>query len=119
MCGRYTISLGSQEFSHSYYEWKTDESGKRPFRISLKDSKMFVFAGIWETWHDNINTFSIITTEAEKEISDIHNRMPIILPVENTKYWLEESLDREFEFYEVSKKVNSPINNYPELIKVV
>ena len=116
----------------SYYEWKNQEDGKTPYRIKLKDSKVFAFAGIWETWHKNIKTFSIITTEAEKELVQIHNRMPIILPFENIKCWLDDSLDQEsalallnenvktgFEVYEVSRKVNSPINNSPELIRAV
>lgn len=115
----------------SYYEWKKDESGKVPYRIKLKDSKVFAFAGIWETWskEEKINSFSIITTQAEKELSDLHERMPIILPVENMKVWLDNKLDEKtaltilnenvkkgFETYSVSKKVNSPTNDSSELI---
>lgn len=118
-----------------YYEWKNENSQKTPYRIVLKDKNIFAFAGIWETWKSEdkiIKTFSIITTEANQYLHDIHNRMPVILEKEHIKPWLDKKLSIEdaysllkpqpsenFKAYEVSKKVNSPVNNIPELIKAV
>lgn len=118
----------------SYYEWKKESSGKVPYRITLKKDKIFVFAGIWETWNkeETVNSFSIITTKAAKELVELHERMPIILPHENIKAWLDNSLDEKsalalldnpvdhgFDIYEVSKKVNTPTNDSKELIQKV
>ncbi|MEL6943372.1 MAG: SOS response-associated peptidase, partial [Bacteroidota bacterium] len=82
----------------SFYEWKRIEGKKQPFRILLPDEKLLVFAGIWDIWkQDNQiqTTFSIITTTPNKEMEDIHNRMPVILAKEeDQKNWLiEEDLD--------------------------
>lgn len=118
----------------SYYEWKNSEDGKIPYRIKLSDHEVFAFAGIWEIWNheETIKSFSIITTKAVKELSDLHERMPVILPKENMKAWLSDSLKQEealgiindciknnFEYYQVSKKVNSPMNDSKELIQKV
>ncbi|MFN8576167.1 MAG: SOS response-associated peptidase [Candidatus Sericytochromatia bacterium] len=115
----------------SYYEWKNTEEGKIPYRIKLKDNNVFAFAGIWEIWNkeESIKSFSIITTKASDEISDLHERMPVILPYENYKAWLNNELKEDealsiikdclkdkFEYYQVSKKVNSPTNDNKDLI---
>jgi putative SOS response-associated peptidase YedK len=115
----------------SYYEWKKTEQGKIPFRIKVKNQNILAFAGIWEIWNkeETIKSFSIITTQAVKDLSDLHERMPVILPFENMKAWLNDSLSQEealflikecvkndFEYYEVSKNVNSPYNENENLI---
>lgn len=46
-------------------------------------TKHFFFAGIYQK--NNNLEFSIITTEAQGEISDIHHRMPVILKEEEIK----------------------------------
>lgn len=118
----------------SYYEWKNTSEGKQPYRIKLSNQEVFAFAGIWEIWNheETIKSFSIITTQAVKELSDLHERMPVILPKENMKAWINDSLKQEealalindcikdnFEYYQVSKKVNSPNNDFYELIEKV
>jgi putative SOS response-associated peptidase YedK len=40
------------------------------------------FAGIWEIWHD-LETFAIVTTEANAVMRAIHDRMPLILSPES------------------------------------
>ncbi|MBC8320315.1 MAG: SOS response-associated peptidase [Bacteroidetes bacterium] len=116
--------------SNGFYEWKKD-SNKTPFRIFLVDEKIFAMAGIWETWKDSeariINSFSIITTSANSLVADIHNRMPVILNPEDEQAWLFENDEMllqkmllpyasgSMNAYPVSKKVNSPKNNNPEI----
>ena len=115
---------------NGFYEWKKD-TNKTPYRIFLKNDELFAMAGIWETWNDaakrEINTFSIITTSANTAIADIHNRMPVILKPEHEQSWLMEK-DAEkllkllvpfnstkMDYYPISKQVNSPGNNNPEI----
>ena len=120
-----------------YYEWKTENKEKQPYRIKMKDDSLFVMAGIFDHWKDGnnniIKTFSIITTEANELLNEIHHRMPVIFnKKELFDKWLDESLKEDdilamlrtldseyFEPYPVSKKVNSPINNYAEIIEKV
>ncbi|MDI6802543.1 MAG: SOS response-associated peptidase [Bacteroidota bacterium] len=114
-----------------FYEWKKTASEKAPMFISLKNEKPFAFAGLWEAWKTPagklIRTCTIITTTPNELISPIHNRMPVILPKEFRNYWLESNnFDenkliellkpfpaKEMVAYEVSKYVNSPINDSP------
>lgn len=112
--------------ANGFYEWKKD-ANKTPYRIFLKSEEIFAMAGIWETWKDvegkSIHTFSIITTEPNQLMQNIHNRMPVILPRELEQAWLKENDEltlksmlvpfdeRLMDCYPISKKVNSPINS--------
>ena len=118
-----------------FYEWQKLGDGKRPMYIRLKSGKPFGFAGLYEMWNspegENITTCTIVTTEANELMQPIHDRMPVIIPKEREDYWLDPATaDRDsllrllkpysadkMEAYPVSKLVNSPQNNSPELIK--
>ncbi len=82
-----------------FYEWQwLDVKGrkKQKFEIGLPNNDLFVFAGLWSEWIDNLSgelkkTYTIITTEAKGIMEKIHNtkkRMPIILSKNNEKDWL-------------------------------
>jgi putative SOS response-associated peptidase YedK len=66
-----------------FYEWKGEGKEKRPLRILAKSGELFVFAGLWEEWKspsgEVIETFTILTTEAQGPIRSIHSRVPVIL----------------------------------------
>lgn len=120
-----------------FYEWKkpSDPKGrKQPFYIHPRQVDLFGFAGIWETWKDvngqEVKTYSIITTEPNKEMRDIHDRMPVILHTEDEASWLSPAhnddraaievllrpyQDNGLEIYEVSSAVNSVRNNVQDL----
>ena len=75
-----------------FYEWRRSSAGKMPYRISLIDEPLFAFAGLWEHWEGSdgsfIDSFTIITTRANSLISQIHDRMPVIMPLEVHAEWL-------------------------------
>lgn len=121
----------------SFYEWKRHGKEKIPFRILRPDDAPLVFAGIWEKWDkedadDPLYTYSIITTEPNKEMSYVHNRMPMVLPhSEQWEQWLgadqlDEALailrtpaDGTLDMYRVPKEVGNVRNNGPELHRAV
>ncbi len=76
----------------SFYEWKTLDGGKQAFRITFDDGEPFAFAALWEDWlgadGSEIESCTIVTTEASKAIEDIHHRMPVILDPEGFETWL-------------------------------
>ena len=75
--------------ANGFYEWKTTGKSKNPFFISPKDQSLLGFGGIWESnTHLGLETFSIITTAANQDMNDLHERMPLILPQESWKAWL-------------------------------
>ena len=120
-----------------FYEWKRLNDVKIPYFIHPKNIDLYAFAGIWDTWKDEngheIKTYSIMTSEPNKEMKAIHNRMPVILQPEDESSWLEPSNDKPedletllfpfedngLEIYEVSRAVNSPRNNDKSLIEPV
>ncbi len=120
--------------ANGFYEWRKKD--KQPFYIHLKDRELFTFAGIWENWISpegtNIKTCSIITTESNEFMQPIHHRMPVILPRENEFDWISDKMkdskmllpflkpyEKNMLAYEISKDVNSPRNNYKELIQSI
>jgi putative SOS response-associated peptidase YedK len=120
--------------ANGFFEWKKDPQ-KTPYRIHLKNDNLFAMAGIWETWKDGkdnlVHTFSIITTTPNSLMETIHNRMPVILPPEKEKVWLDETNEEDLkallkpidpsgmEAYPISRRVNSPANNDPEIVLAV
>lgn len=119
----------------SFYEWRTSSAGKQPYRILLKSEELFCFAGFWDEWADKatgevVDTFTIITTKANKLMRPIHERMPVLLHPEQEEEWLScESANEhllsllkpypseELKAYPVSSLVNSPANDSPQVLE--
>ena len=82
-----------------FYEWKwhnptAKTSTKDKYAISLKGQNLFAVAGIYNIWHGE-PTFTIVTTEANTLMADIHNtkkRMPVVLHRQEEKLWLGHEL---------------------------
>jgi putative SOS response-associated peptidase YedK len=77
-----------------YYEWKGDVPGKKvPYYFHRPDHGPFAFAGIWEHWMgadgSEIETAAIITSEPNRVVSSIHDRMPVVIQTENHAQWLD------------------------------
>jgi len=81
--------------ANGFYEWvkKGDSPGPRLFE--LPERELLAFAGLWESWQDpqgaNIHTCTIITTNANKYVEPVHERMPVILRPEDEELWLSKS----------------------------
>lgn len=83
-----------------WFEWHQRAGRKYPYYIQLSDGQPFAMAGIWSEWKLGglaKRTFSIVTTEANPMMAEIHNskkRMPVILPQEKERTWLDRTLPR-------------------------
>lgn len=75
-----------------FYEWETAGKAKQPYYVAAADGKPIAFAGIWDRWKppegEVVESFSIITTDANATIAPIHDRMPVVLPREAWDVWL-------------------------------
>jgi putative SOS response-associated peptidase YedK len=114
----------------SFYEWKRDKE-KMPYRILMKDEQPFTMAGIWDRWTaadgEIIHSFSILTTGPNELMASIHERMPVILSREDERRWLFPLPESELlkmlrpypaghmKVYQISKLVNPPGNDGPEV----
>jgi putative SOS response-associated peptidase YedK len=119
----------------AFYEWpKEGKAPKQPYTFELSTGNLFAFAGLWDAWKDNeghwLQSFAIVTTDANELMSRIHPRMPVILHVSDYDCWLDREeaerlpvdLLRPYEaegmdMYEADPKVNNVRNNGPELLK--
>ncbi len=119
-----------------FYEWKKTPDGKQPYYISHPDGRPMALAGLYERWTSpeerKIDSFTIITTPANKTLEPLHDRMPAILAGdEEVRFWLDPEeqnpsvlgellrpwAEDDIRFYPVSKTVNNPRNQGSELIE--
>ena len=110
-----------------YYEWRDVDGERRPVRVVRRSREPFAFAGIWEAG------CAIVTCAARGALAEVHDREPVILAPETYDEWLSDETpverlraltvralpDDDLEFYDVSKLVNSPKNETPEVIERV
>ena len=130
-----------------FYEWKAAGGRKQPYFIHAKSSlhnksgAPLAFAGLWETWTgpngEEIDTAAIVTTGANRTLSGLHDRMPVIVPPEAFDLWLgsahvegKDDLtaaatliapapDDLLEAFPVSTDVNRVANDNPTLIEAI
>lgn len=80
----------------SFFEWKKEGKRKIPHRFLMKDNTPFAMAALWDVWitpdKQPLHTCSIITTDANNVVQDIHDRMPIILDTKDYDLWLDPSI---------------------------
>ncbi len=113
-----------------FFEWRGMPGRKQPFAITIPDRPLFAFAGLWETWRPRdgppVETFTIVTTDANETVAQIHDRMPVILPKEAEDAWLNGDVAEAIAFvkpYEgpvalraVSRVVSNVNNEGPECL---
>ena len=112
-----------------FYEWRTEDGRKQPFRIGMKTGDAFALAGLWERWtspeNESVETFAILTTEANGKLHPIHHRMPVIVPPEGYAGWLDADADavipapadpEPMAFYRVGPRVNNVRNDDADCI---
>jgi putative SOS response-associated peptidase YedK len=124
-----------------FYEWKKiDPKTKQPYAFAVTDREPFAFAGLWDVWKEPdggwLQSYSIITTDANELMEPVHNRMPVILHPRDYDRWLTREpgsakgmghgqlptdLLRPYEAEDmkmgpVNQKVGNVRNNGPELL---
>jgi putative SOS response-associated peptidase YedK len=120
----------------SFYEWRREAKGKRPFSIDRPDGRPLALAGLWSGWKDKETgeirrTFTILTTGPNALMRTIHDRMPVVVPEEDWDRWLDPTADDpdelvallvpaadgSLEAHPVSRLVNDARNDGPALVE--
>ena len=133
------------------YEWVDRSGSKQPYRVALPDDALFAMAGLYERWEppqrqtglgefggtssngggqdEVVETFTIVTTEPNDTVSDLHHRMAVILAPDEESTWLTgdtdtvadllDPYDGPMRSYPVSTAVNSPSNDSPEIVEEI
>jgi putative SOS response-associated peptidase YedK len=129
---------------NAYYEWKpmkvAGKAMKQPFAFFPgKDSAYdhdshFAVASLWSTWRDGegneLTTCVALTTEANDRVSQVHNRMPVLLTKDGVAQWLSDDVvaplhlangipDDAVEYLAVSTDVNNARNHGPQLLEPI
>ena len=129
-----------------FFEWeKLANCKKQPWWIRMQDEEPFAMAGLWESWspktrteltddgnphaQKTVQSCTILTINANTDMQSLHDRMPVILPVDAWDAWLNpttekaalQALLKPFEDghlirSEVSTIVNRPTVDSPECI---
>jgi putative SOS response-associated peptidase YedK len=77
-----------------YYEWQDTPGGKQPWYFTAKDgSPALTIAGLWDEWKDKasgetLKSCTMIITKPNKFVSEVHDRMPVLLGEEDYEPWL-------------------------------
>jgi putative SOS response-associated peptidase YedK len=116
----------------AYYEWRTDAQGKVAFAVARLDGDPVAFGGIWDVWKspegETLRTFATITTNASRQLSVIHHRMPVIIAQPDWPLWLGDTdgdvgallrpaPDDVLRVWTIGKQVGNVRNNGPELLE--
>ncbi|MGR3631107.1 MAG: SOS response-associated peptidase [Limimaricola soesokkakensis] len=116
-----------------FYEWTVDEDGnKLPWFIHREDGDPLAFAGLWQGWEregESFVTCAVVTTGATGRMRNIHSRMPVVLEPGDWPLWLGEAghgaavlmkpNPEVLAFHRVDPKVNSNRASGPELIEPI
>jgi len=116
-----------------FYEWTGATGAKRPHLVRPRESGPMGMAGIYEHWQSadgsEMESMAILTTAANQAMSGLHDRMPVIIAPEHFDVWLDcrsgsvENIltllhappEDLLQIVEVSRKLNNPRNEGPEV----
>ncbi len=123
-----------------FYEWRREGVVRQPWPITRRDGAPMAFAGLWERWQvpegaalrgslaecgpgEVVETFTLLTTEANETLRPLHHRMPVILTPEAFGPWLAGATirlgpapDDWLTMHRVGLRVNNPRNDDPECV---
>jgi putative SOS response-associated peptidase YedK len=119
-----------------FYEWQRQGKNKQPYFLTVKEKKIFAFAGIWERWQspvgEPVESCAILTTAANSSVRTVHDRMPVIVAPTEYNLWIDPVWERDIlqqilrfgqltslRIYPVSDMVNSPQNDSPSCIQEI
>lgn len=126
-----------------FYEWVEGQ----PYRIAFTDDRPFAMAGLWQSPDDRttqagldafgeggeaeepaeVGFFTVVTTEPNDLVADLHHRMATILEPEAEDRWLSGEVPAPLELhpagemrsYPVSTAVNNPATDEPSLVEPI
>lgn len=116
-----------------FFEWRGTGKHKVPMYIHFKDN-LGAFAGLWDAWTQpdgtTLHSCTILTTEPNRLVAPLHDRMPVALAPEAFETWLSPDVpvsqarelfvpaaDNLFEVWEVSTRVNNVHNDESSLLE--
>ena len=118
-----------------FYEWRAGTGGKQPMVLRPADHGVLALAGLWEHWQDadgnELESCSILVQAANAQVGRVHDRMPVVIDPGSFDLWLDIRSQKPqpletllaaqrapaLEIYPVSRAVNSPASDRPDMIE--
>jgi putative SOS response-associated peptidase YedK len=104
-----------------FYEWQSRAGRKQPYYFFPADGALLALAAVFEN-----GTFSLITTEPNATLKNIHDRMPVIVAHDDYGAWftgedglLRPAPDDALKAHAVGMAVNQAANDSPRLLEPV
>lgn len=73
-----------------FYEWSKFDYKKQKHEFKKPDNSFFYLAGLYNVF-DGMNKFVVLTTEANKSMNQLHDRMPVLIGTAVAEPWLFDS----------------------------
>jgi putative SOS response-associated peptidase YedK len=78
--------------ANGFFEWTGPKTARQPLWFHRPDRGLLLFAGLYEYWQPTpgqwLRTFTIVTTDANKLMEPVHDRMPVFLVDDAVDAWL-------------------------------
>ncbi|HEX2765300.1 MAG TPA: SOS response-associated peptidase [Candidatus Limnocylindria bacterium] len=117
----------------AFYEWDRSVSPRQPYAIGpARDGELLAMAGIWSATRHAPPTVAILTTAPNDLVAPIHDRMPVILPLDLVEDWLAADAspadlapmlapapDTSLRIWPVSTAVNRVQADGPDLLRPI
>ena len=118
-----------------FYEWEKRGGAKIPHFFSVRDEPLIAYAGIFDTPASDdageLPSFTILTTAANDLVRPFHDRMPVIVRLDDFEHWLDPNVEEPdlleplytpypadpMDQWAVSKDVNNARIDTPDLIR--
>lgn len=111
-----------------WYEWMTTPQGKTPWYHQRTDGQPCLMGVIWDTWtdgHEHMESFALLTQQANEDCRDVHDRMPVIMDHDQMEDWLNRGFlppaikSGTIGRHPVDRAVNRVSEDHPGLIRPV
>ncbi len=83
--------------TNGFFEWKRVGRIKQPYYVRRRDGRPLALAGLRSVWtspsNEQVPTFTVLTTEPNEAIRDLHDRMPVVLEQADLATWLDPSAE--------------------------
>ena len=124
---RYSTKTASESWSEcagdsSRREWQDTPGGKQPWYFTARNgSPALTIASVWDEWQDKasgktLKSCTMIITEPNKFVAEVHDRMPVLLAEKDYEPWLsgkaglemlKPAAENALQKWPVTKRVNS------------
>ena len=82
-----------------FYEWTPKNRDHRPFHFTPTRTALLGFAGLYESWSGEggevIESATVITTDANADLTDVHHRMPVVLDPSDYARWIDPASEKD------------------------